>query len=87
MYELITLFFVVLHFKLAFDEKEKKWTVAVVKEVIDVFIDVYYEYIFDCVAGTYTREEYERYNNKAMDLYGLPQLKNSKENKNRTIKK
>ena len=70
-----------------FDEKEKKWTVVVVKEVIDVFIDVYYEYIFDCVAGTYTREEYERYNNKAIDLYGLPQLKNSKENKNRTIKK
>jgi len=81
LYELITLFFVVLHFKLAFDEKEKKWTVVVVKEVIDVFIDVYYEYIFDCIAGTYTREKYERYNNKAMDLYGLPQLKNSKENK------
>jgi len=70
-----------------FDEKEKKWTVVVVKEVIDVFIDVYYEYIFDCVAGTYTREEYERYNNKAIDLSGLPQLKNSKENKDRAIKK
>ena len=70
-----------------FCEKEKKCTVAVVKEVIDVFIDVYYEYIFDCVAGTYTREEYERYNNKAIDLSGLPQLKNSKENKDRAIKK
>ena len=42
------------------------------------------EYIFNCKTGKYTREEYERYNEKAMDMPTLPPLKNSKKNKRKS---
>ncbi|WP_454982276.1 hypothetical protein [Capnocytophaga granulosa] len=50
-------------------------------------IDTYYEYIFNCKTGKYTREEYERYNENAMDMPTLPPLKNSKKNKQGIMKK
>ena len=64
-----------------FKNNNREVAVIVFKERIDVLIDTYYEYIFDCKTGKYTREEYERYNENAMDMPTLPPLKNSKENK------
>jgi len=54
------------------------------EERIDILIDTYYEYIFNCKTGKYTRKEYERYNENAMDMPTLPPLKNSKKNKQRS---
>ena len=64
-----------------FKNNNREVAVIVFKERIDVLIDTYYEYIFDCKTGKHTREEYERYNENAMDMPTLPPLKNSKENK------
>jgi len=49
-------------------------------------IDTYYEYIFKCKTGKYTRKEYERYNENAKDMPTLPPLKNSKKNKRKRKK-
>ena len=64
-----------------FKNNNREVAVIVFKERIDILIDTYYEYIFDCKTGKYTREEYERYNEKAKDMPTLPPLKNSKKNK------
>jgi len=64
-----------------FKNNNRKVAVIVFKERIDILIDTYYKYIFNCKTGKYTRKEYERYNENAMDMPTLPPLKNSKENK------
>ena len=70
-----------------FKNNNREVAVIVFKERIDILIDTYYEYIFNCKTGKYTREEYERYNENAMDMPTLPPLKNSKKNKQRIMKK
>ena len=67
-----------------FKNNNREVAVIVFKERIDVLIDTYYEYIFDCKTGKYTRKEFERYNENAMDMPTLPPLKNSKKNKQRS---
>ena len=64
-----------------FKNNNREVAVIVFKERIDILIDTYYEYIFNCKTGKYTRKEYERYNENAMDMPTLPPLKNSKKNK------
>ena len=64
-----------------FKNNNREVAVIVFKERIDVLIDTYYEYIFNCKTGKYTREEYERYNENAKEMPTLPPLKNSKKNK------
>ena len=70
-----------------FKNNNREVAVIVFKERIDILIDTYYEYIFNCKTGKYTREEYERYNENAKDMPTLPPLKNSKKNKQRIMKK
>ena len=67
-----------------FKNNNRKVAVIVFKERIDILIDTYYKYIFNCKTGKYTRKEYERYNENAMDMPTLPLLKNSKKNKQRS---
>ena len=64
-----------------FKNNNREVAVIVFKERIDILIDTYYKYIFNCKTGKYTRKEYERYNENAMDMPTLPPLKNSKKNK------
>ena len=64
-----------------FKNNNREVAVIVFKERIDILIDTYYEYIFNCKTGKYTREEFERYNENAKDMPTLPPLKNSKKNK------
>ena len=64
-----------------FKNNNREVAVIVFKERIDILIDTYYEYIFKCKTGKYTRKEYERYNENAKDMPTLPPLKNSKKNK------
>ena len=64
-----------------FKNNNREVAVIVFKERIDILIDTYYEYIFNCKTGKYTRKEYERYNENAMDMPTLPPLKNGKKNK------
>ena len=66
-----------------FKNNNREVAVIVFKERIDILIDTYYEYIFNCKTGKYTRKEYERYNENAMDMPTLPPLKNSKKNKHK----
>ena len=70
-----------------FRNNNREVAVIVFKERIDVLIDTYYEYIFNCKTGKYTREEYERYNENAKEMPTLPPLKNSKKNKQGIMKK
>lgn len=42
-------------------------------------VETYWEYIFDCKTGKYTRCEYERYTKKMNEIPNLPILKKSKE--------
>ena len=58
-----------------FKNNNRKVAVIVFKERIDILIDTYYEYIFNCKTGKYTRKEYERYNENAKDMPTLPPLK------------
>ena len=69
-----------------FKNNNREVAVIVFKERIDILIDTYYEYIFNCKTGKYTRKEYERYNENAMDMPTLPPLKNSKKNKRKRKK-
>ena len=70
-----------------FKNNNRKVAVIVFKERIDILIDTYYEYIFNCKTGKYTRKEYERYNENAKDMPTLPPLKNSKKNKRKSKRK
>ena len=58
-----------------FKNNNRKVAVIVFKERIDILIDTYYKYIFNCKTGKYTRKEYERYNENAKDMPTLPPLK------------
>ena len=69
-----------------FKNNNRKVAVIVFKERIDILIDTYYEYIFNCKTGKYTRKEYERYNENAKDMPTLPPLKNSEKNKRKRKK-
>ena len=69
-----------------FKNNNREVAVIVFKERIDILIDTYYEYIFKCKTGKYTRKEYERYNENAKDMPTLPPLKNSKKNKRKRKK-
>ena len=69
-----------------FKNNNRKVAVIVFKERIDILIDTYYKYIFNCKTGKYTRKEYERYNENAKDMPTLPPLKNSKKNKRKRKK-
>ena len=69
-----------------FKNNNREVAVIVFKERIDILIDTYYEYIFNCKTGKYTRKEYERYNENAKDMPTLPPLKNSKKNKRKRKK-
>ena len=69
-----------------FKNNNRKVAVIVFKERIDILIDTYYKYIFNCKTGKYTRKEYERYNENAKDMPTLPPLKNSEKNKRKRKK-
>ena len=69
-----------------FKNNNREVAVIVFKERIDILIDTYYKYIFNCKTGKYTRKEYERYNENAKDMPTLPPLKNSEKNKRKRKK-
>ena len=58
-----------------FKNNNREVAVIVFKERIDILIDTYYKYIFNCKTGKYTRKEYERYNENAKEMPTLPPLK------------
>ncbi|WP_407475506.1 hypothetical protein [Elizabethkingia anophelis] len=66
-----------------FDKDKKEWKVKVFKKNISVFVEEYWEYLFDGNTGKYTRDWYERYNKNAEKDMDLPPLKNSRANKNK----
>ncbi|WP_454974853.1 hypothetical protein [Capnocytophaga gingivalis] len=66
-------------FRVYFDEAEELLHCEIFKKQLSDKVETYWEYIFDCKTGKYTRCEYERYTKKMNEIPNLPILKKSKE--------
>ena len=66
-------------FRVYFEEKEKKLIFEIFHKEVDFKSESYWEYIFDCNTGKYSRKEYLRYTKQVLEIPDKPLLKGSKE--------